>query len=60
MTERELKPREIAVVEAMREHDAHGHGELMVLTTPEHVTLKNGKITRFRKKIPIDTNRSPC
>ena len=51
MTDKDLKPQERAVVEAMREHDAYGHGEILVLTTPEHVTLKSGKITRFKKKI---------
>ena len=50
MSEKDLKPQERAVIQAMREHDAHGHGEFRVKTTPDAVTLENGKIIRFQKK----------
>ena len=40
---------ERAVVEAIREHIAHGFGEIHIIITDDKIDIQEGKRTRFRQ-----------
>ena len=41
---------ERAVVDAIREHVAHGFGEIHIVITDEKIDIQEGKRTRFKIK----------
>lgn len=44
---------ERAIIRAVREHVAHGYGEIRIKIAEGNVDVKEGKSTRF-KKSPVD------
>ncbi len=46
MSEKDLRPVEQDLINALRAHEAHGRGEIHVFITPEHTDIQEGKRRR--------------